>query len=150
MADIQETVAAWEGYLATVDDWKALVEGIEPKVGGCGLVYEVPNPINRPSESFAIADMSNLDVSEPHRHINGETEIYTVLQGGGKIAVGNEVHELAPGMTIVTPPDTMHVTIPERDLVLAVVNTPPFNADNYVSMTEDDPVVAEALQKLAA
>jgi mannose-6-phosphate isomerase-like protein (cupin superfamily) len=150
MADIQETVAAWEGYLRTIDDWHKLIDGIEPKIGGCGLVYEIPNPIDRPNESFAIADMRELDVSEPHRHINGEVEIYTVLQGIGKIAVGTDIYELKPGVTIVTPPDTMHITIPTGNLVLAVVNTPPFNADNYIAMTENDPVVADALQKLAA
>lgn len=34
MADMQEVVGAWSEYLATVDNWEALVGGIEPKVGG--------------------------------------------------------------------------------------------------------------------
>jgi mannose-6-phosphate isomerase-like protein (cupin superfamily) len=145
---MQEVVGAWSEYLATVDNWEALVEGIEPKVGGCGLVYEVPNPIERPDESFAIADMRQLELSEPHKHINGETEIYFVVQGVGKIAVGNEIHDLAPGTSIVTPPDTAHITLPGKDLVLAVVNTPPFEIDNYVVVNTDDEAVSSAIRQL--
>lgn len=150
MANMQELVTAWGEYLATVNDWETLVEGIEPKVGGCGLVYEVANPIERPDESFAIADMRQLELSEPHKHINGETEIYFVVQGVGKIAVGNEVHDLAPGTSIVTPPDTVHITLPGKDLVLAVVNTPPFNIDNYVVVDSTDDAVNNAVEALKA
>lgn len=147
MADMNEIVGAWSGYLATVDNWETLIGGIEPKVGGCGLVYEVPNP-NRPDESFAIADMRQLELSEPHMHINGETEIYFVVQGVGKIAVGNEIHDLAPGTSIVTPPDTVHITLPGKDLVLAVVNTPPFEIDNYVVVNSDEEAVSLAIKQL--
>lgn len=150
MSNMNEVVGAWQGYLDSAPHWEKLVEGIEPKVGGCGLVYEVSNPIDRPDESFAIADMRSLDVSEPHKHINGETEIYFVLEGVGKIAVGTQVQDLQPGTVIVTPPDTMHVTLPNKDLVLAVVNTPPFELDNYVVVNEDDPIVVSALGELGA
>ncbi len=147
---MDEVVGAWGEYLKTMGDWKVLVEGIEPKTGGCGLVYEVPNPIDRPNESFAIADMSKLELSEPHSHANGETEIYFVIQGVGKIAVGEEIVELKPGVSVVTPPDTMHCTLPGKDLVLAVVNTPPFEMDNYIVSDAADPSVARAIQKLKA
>lgn len=151
MADMQEVVSAWDEYLATVDNWETLVEGIEPKVGGCGLVYELPNPIDRPEESFAIADMRQLELSDPHKHINGETEIYFVVQGVGKIAVGGKLHNLEPGTSIVTPPDTVHITLPGKDLVLAVVNTPPFDADNYVSVSpERDEAVESTIKQLRA
>nr|MCW1907786.1 hypothetical protein [Candidatus Saccharibacteria bacterium] len=67
----------------------------------------------------------------------------------GRIAVGSDIKELAPGTIIVTPPDTVHITLPEEDLVLAVVNTPPFELDNYVSVAaEADPLVAQALDSL--
>lgn len=134
MTNINEIVYVWQGYLGGVPDWKELVIGVEPKAGGCGLVYELPNPIDRPDESFAIADMRQLELSDPHKHLNGETEIYFVLQGVGKIAVGSEIKELTQGTVIVTPPDTVHITLPREDLVLAVVNTPPFALDNYVSV----------------
>jgi mannose-6-phosphate isomerase-like protein (cupin superfamily) len=145
---IQEVVDVWTRYLTTVDNWESLVEGIEPKTGGCGLVYEVPNPIDRPNESFAIADMRQLELSDPHKHINGESEIYFVLQGEGKMTVGSELYELTSGTSIVTPPDTLHVTLPSKDLVLAVVNTPPFNLDNCVMVSADDEAAAKAIAKL--
>ena len=148
MAEIQEVVDVWNRYLETLDDWQRMVEGIEPKVGGCGLVYEVPNPIERPNESFAIADMRQLELFEPHKHINSEIEIYFVVQGVGKIAVGNEIHDLAPGTSIVTPPDTVHITLPGKDLVLAVVNTPPFEIDNYVVVNSDEKTASSAIKQL--
>ena len=132
MADIDEVVDVWEEYFKTVPDWEKLVEGVEPKETGCGPVYELSNPIDRPNESFAIADMRGMTETEPHKHINDEVEIYFVLQGFGKIAIGGEMRDIAPGDSIVTPPDTVHITYPEKDLVLGVVNTPPFKADNYI------------------
>ncbi len=149
MNNIQEVVNLWAGYLSTIDDWKSLTEGITPKVSGCGLIYEVPNLIDRPNESFAFSDMRRLKLSEPHKHANGETEIYFVVQGVGKTIVGDKIHDLKPDVCVVTPPDTLHVTLPGKDLVLAVVNTPPFNADNYVASVDDDEV-ATAISQLSA
>ncbi len=148
MTNINEVVEAWQDYFETAPGWEELTKGIAPKVGGCGLIYELPNPIARPGESFAIADMRELKVSEPHKHINGEAEIYFVLQGIGKIAVGNQIKDLRPGTVIATPPDTVHITVPGEGLVLAVVNTPPFDPNNYVSVAVDDPGVAQALSLL--
>ena len=148
MAEIQETVDAWSDYLETVADWQQLVEGVKHKVGGCGNVYELPNPIDRPDESFAIADMRALDLAEPHKHINDETEIYFVLQGVGQISVGSEISSLYRGASIVTPPDTVHITKPRKGLVLAVVNTPPFNVENYVVVDPNERAVVEAIEKL--
>jgi hypothetical protein len=42
--------------------------------------------------------------------------------------------------------------MPEKDLVLAVINTPPFNADNYVVVSETNQDVGfdqEQFKKLA-
>ncbi len=138
---MEGVVAAWKPYLDSVQDWRQLVEGVEPKPTGCGPVYELPNPIDRPNETFAIADMRELKVSEPHYHANGVTEIYIVLQGSGQIVVGRNLQPIEKGTVIVTPPDTTHFTLPKKDLVLAVINTPPFNADNYVVVDETNPDV---------
>jgi len=138
---MQEVVTAWKPYLDSIDDWHQVVKGLEPKPTGCGPVYELPNPIDRPNESFAIADMSELAVSEPHYHPNGETEIYVVLQGSGTIVVGMKEERIEKGSVIVTPPDTTHFTIPDGDLVLAVINTPPFEPENYVVVNDTDHAV---------
>lgn len=150
MSNTEEVVEVWSGYLATLGNWQTLVEGVKPKQTGCGPVYELPNPIDRPNESFAIADMRQLELSEPHKHINGETEIYFVLQGDGKIAVGSEIYDLSPGASIVTPPDTVHITRPGKDLVLAIVNTPPFNAENYITVNANDAEIAAVIAELHA
>lgn len=150
--EIEELIAAWQAYLKTVD-WQTLIAGIEPKIGGCGKVYELDNPLDRPNESFAIADMRGLEFSEPHKHINGETEIYFILEGMGKISLGigddARFEGLQPGVVIVTPPDTPHGTYsPHKDLVLAVVNTPPFDAGNVVTLNETDAAMAQRLLTL--
>ena len=131
-----EVVEAWTAYTSTINDWETLVAGVTPKATDCGPVYEIPNPINRPNESFAIADMRELTQTGAHYHTNGDVEIYIVLIGHGKVFVGGQEIKLEPGTVSVTPPDTAHFTIPTENLVLAVVNTPPFNRANAVSLTE--------------
>lgn len=137
--EIDQVVAAWTAYADTIEDWQTLVEGIEPKQTDCGPVYDVPNPIDRPNESFAIADMRDVEITGPHYHTNGEVEIYIVLTGLGKLFVGKDKTELKPGVVSITPLETTHFTIPTHDLVIAVVNTPPFNPKNAVSVSENDP-----------
>ncbi len=139
--EVDAVVRTWTAYTDTIDDWETLVEGIAPKPTDCGPVYELPNPIDRPNESFAIADMRELKYTGPHYHTGGEVEIYIVLTGVGKVIVGGKESELRPGSVSVTPPNTTHFTIPTKNLVLAVVNTPPFTPANAVSITETDVAV---------
>ncbi|HSW37842.1 MAG TPA: cupin domain-containing protein [Candidatus Saccharimonadales bacterium] len=133
--------SAWTAYLKTISNWQDLVKGVEPKEGGCGLIYELPNPIDRPTESFAIADMRELKVAEPHYHPKGVIEIYFVLQGSGLVVVGGKGQKVAKGSTVVIPPNTAHFTIPSNDLVLAAINTPPFRPEDYIVVTETNPDV---------
>lgn len=148
MTEIDEVVSFWEDRLKTFGDWEKKVAGITPKVGGCGIVYELPDLPERPNESIAIADMRELELADSHKHINGETEIYFVLQGVGRIAVGDAILELSPGVSVVTPPDTTHTTLPGKDLVSAVVNTPPFDANNVVFEDPNDPRIAATIDVL--
>lgn len=136
--DIDQAVNAWGAYLGTIQDWEIFVEGVEPKQTDCGPVYELPNPIDRPNDSFAIADMRGLVITGPHYHTNGETEIYIVLAGSGRLFVGGEETELKPGALSIAPQDTTHFVIPTGNLVIAVINIPPFNAANAIAVTETD------------
>ncbi len=124
-------IEAWSEYFAHLD-WKQLIQGATPRPSGCGDIYEFANPIDRPGESIAIADMRSLDVAEPHFHINGEVEIYLILQGSGIVVVGDDQRFVGPGDVIVIPPGYAHYTIPQDGLVLGLVNNPPFNPANYV------------------
>ncbi len=137
---IDEVVTVWKAYTDTIQDWQVLTKGVVPKDTDCGPVYELPSPIDRPNESFAIADMRDIAITGPHYHTNGEVEIYIVLEGLGKVFVGGEATELKPGDVSVTPVDTVHFTVPTKGLVLAVINTPPFSPANAVSVRETDPL----------
>jgi mannose-6-phosphate isomerase-like protein (cupin superfamily) len=136
-------IDAWQSYLKTAPDWQELITDITPKATGCGPIYDLPNPIDRPNEGFAIADMRSIKFAQPHYHANGEVEIYFVLEGGGRVVVGNKVQSVAKGDVSVTPSGTAHYAIPnpETGMVLAVINTPPFNVVNNIEVTQSDPAV---------
>lgn len=134
-----DIIDAWKRFLAN-KEWEALIQGVEPRETGCGLIFELKNPLDRPTESFAICDTRNLARFEPHYHIS-ETEMYIVLQGTGTQVVGGQVQQIEPGSIVVIPPETAHFTVPDKDLVMAVINTPPFDHENTRGLTESDPDV---------
>ena len=136
--EIQEVLDVWQPYVNSINDWRRAVEDIEPKATGCGPVYELVNPLDRPNESFAIADMRGVEYAQPHYHANGEVEIYWVVQGLGRVVVGDEVLAVEKGSVVVTPSGIAHYAIPDKHegLVLAVVNTPPFNPENNIDVAE--------------
>jgi mannose-6-phosphate isomerase-like protein (cupin superfamily) len=136
--DPEEVAAVWKVYVDTGIDWQELVKGVTPKATGCGLVYELSNPIDRPDESFAIADMREIAYAEPHYHTNDETEIYIAMTGSGTVVVGGRETHIEPGSVCIIYPETAHFTIPEKDLVLAVINTPSFSANNVVTLDEGE------------
>jgi mannose-6-phosphate isomerase-like protein (cupin superfamily) len=136
---IEAVVMAWRSYLATAD-WQEMVKGTPGQPNGCGVIYEINNPLSRAGESIAIADMRKLPVAEPHYHPAPAVEIYFALEGSGKVVVGGKEQRLDAGSFLVIPPDTAHFTIP-YGLVLAVVNTPPFKTESYVTLSESDPRV---------
>jgi mannose-6-phosphate isomerase-like protein (cupin superfamily) len=134
---LNEIITAWQEYIRTIN-WPGAIKHVKPKVTGCGLVYCLANPFERRlNESFAIADMSNLRFSEPHYHPE-ETEIYFILQGEGLVVVGEREELVRAGSIVVIPPNTAHFTIPHNSLVLAVVNTPPFRAEHYIPLIEEN------------
>lgn len=143
-AHISHAISLWQDY-AHSQDWRTLVKDIEPKECGCGLVYELPHPLQRSTESFAIADMSNLAFSEPHYHL--DTEIYIILQGTGIVVVGGKEHKVQKDSIIITPPHTAHFTIPEKDLVMAVINIPAFTIENYIPLNADNAAVKFSQQQ---
>lgn len=138
---MDEIVEAWKKYIETLSDWQSVVKGVEPKQTQCGPVYEPPSPLPERTETFAISDMRGVKVAYPHYHTNGETEIYFVVQGSGLTVVGSEETPIKKGSVVVTPPNTTHFTIPDKDLVMVVINSPSFKAANIVEPKETDPAV---------
>lgn len=138
---MDEIVNAWKEYLDSLEDWQAVVADVTAKQTQCGPVYEPESPFPDRGETFAISDMRGVRVAYPHYHKNGETEIYFVIQGTGLTVVGGEEKRLEKGTIIVTPQNITHFTIPENDLVMMVINTPKFDAENIVEPIESDPAV---------
>lgn len=136
---MDEIVQAWKAYTDKLTNWESLIEDVTPKQTHCGPVYEPPSPLPHRTETFAISDIRGVKVAEPHYHINGETEIYFVLQGSGLTVVGGKEIEVNKGSVVITPPNTAHFTIPKNDLVLVVINTPNFKAENVKDIHESDP-----------
>lgn len=138
MSHIDEIVKVWKEYVDSIEDWQPLVDGVEPKQTSCGPVYEPQSPLTDRPETFAISDMRNIEVATPHYHANGETEIYFVIQGSGLTVVGGEEKRIQKGSVVITPPNTTHFTIPEKDLVMVVINSPSFNPANNIDIQETD------------
>jgi mannose-6-phosphate isomerase-like protein (cupin superfamily) len=134
---VEELIAAWQQYIKTMPNWQELAKGVTAKQTYCGPVYEPAHTLDRPNESFAISDMRNVTIAEPHYHTS-ETEIYFVLSGTGLTVVGGQEVQIQTGDVIVTPPKTTHFTIPKENLVLMVINTPPFNPDNNIHIDTSD------------
>ena len=65
--------------------------------------------------------------------------MYFVLQGHALVVAGGKEHRVGPGDHVVMRPGMAHFAIPHEDVVLGVVNTPPFQPEQYIVVTEDDP-----------
>ena len=137
--DIDDLVADWREYCDRLGDWQQLVKGVSPKQTGCGVIYELPNPLkNRPHESFAICDMRGLRVTDPHYHPGDDWEFYFVLSGTADVYVGDSVQQVRKGDAVIIPPDTAHYTLPDTDFVIAAVNNPPFRPESYITLGAAD------------
>jgi mannose-6-phosphate isomerase-like protein (cupin superfamily) len=131
--NVQELISLWENFLKTVT-WQQLASPCTPLFNGNGIIYELPvNFLDRSNESCAIVDMRNIEFSEPHYHYN--IEVYFIMQGSGIVVLGNREHRVSAGDVLIIPPNTAHFTIPNNDLVMAVVNTPPYSPDDYFPLT---------------
>lgn len=132
---IRLSCLAWDTFLKEQKGYDLMTRAY-PEPCGCGLVYALPNYLQRDGESFAIADMRNIKYSEPHYHSAGVTEIYFIMQGKGLVVVGEQEYQVTKGDIIVTPPLTTHYVIPDNELILAVVNIPAFKIEDYHIVTE--------------
>ena len=131
----QELIAAWQDFF-NKSHWQDLIKGYPPIHGNCGIVYELPNFLNRSNEGLAIVDMCQLDFAEPHYH--PDLEVYFVLQGEAQVVVGNEKYSVKEGDVVVIPPFKAHYTIPNDECVIACINTPPYTPESYIPLKESN------------
>ncbi len=134
-AGYEDLIAAWSEFFKTAT-WQNMIAGCQPICNGNGVVYETLNFVGRPHESCAIVDMRSITVSEPHYH--AEAEFYFILQGSCAVVIGGQAFFCATGSVISIPPRVAHFTVPDAECVMAVINTPPFNPNHYVAVTESD------------
>ncbi len=135
MIGLTNIIFAWQLFFNT-NTWQDLIAHKTPKVSGCGLVYELGNPLARINEDCAIVDMRNIYYSEPHYH--PEAEIYYILQGSGILVIGKNENNITRGDVLFISPNTAHFMAHADDLIIGVVNTPPFNPHTYVPLYESN------------
>ena len=75
--------------------------------------------------------------STKHRHIT-QTELYIVLEGTGRIRIGDELHTLEPLSTALVEPEVVRQVFndTDADVLWFVVGTPPEMA-NTLEMTPE-------------
>lgn len=143
---LEEMVVVWKDFFQK-NNWQQLINDKTALECGCGLVYEIPNVLNRDNESIAIADMRTLLISEPHYH--PEIEVYYIVNGNATVVVGHEEQNVTVGDIVIIPPYTAHFTIPDDNCIIAVVSKPAFNADNYTPIHETSDKVSFDYQQFA-
>ncbi|QQR49812.1 cupin domain-containing protein [bacterium] len=144
--DIKTLIFFWQQTIKNLN-WENLIKETTPKNVGCGLVYELNTIKGLGAESFAIADMRHIACAEPHYHDNNETEIYFVLQGSALVVITDQELHVTTGDVIVIEPYKAHFTIPDKNFIIAAVNTPPFNPQNYIPLSETNHSVGFDLEK---
>jgi quercetin dioxygenase-like cupin family protein len=76
--------------------------------------------------------------STKHRHDN-QTELYVVLEGSGRMRIGDDVHTLAPLSTVLVEPDVVRQIFndTDADALWLVVGAPPEGVTSTLEMTSE-------------
>ncbi len=135
---LDELVSQWHAFFNAHKPWQDLIQGYAPISTPCGIVYELPNMLNRPDEGLAIVDMRQLSFAEPHYHPDECIEIYFVLQGSAAVIVAGRVQQVSVGDVVIIPPNKAHFTIPDQEYVIGVINTPPYTPESYKVLEHSD------------
>jgi len=81
------------------------VDDVEPVDCPCGRSTRIITSADTPAANLHVTEIAE----DARLHYHTECmEMYHVLEGCGKLEVGNDVLELRPGDTVVIPPGTRH------------------------------------------
>jgi len=80
------------------------IKDVEPVPCPCGSSTRI---ITRKDTDVANLHVTHIQDSKKHYHKNC-TEYYYILEGGGKMELGDDVVDLEPGVTILIPPGVPH------------------------------------------
>jgi len=103
---------------------------------GCRL-RELLHPERDDAEiSYSLA-MANVEPGKStYRHQLRQTEVYYILQGIGRIHIGDETQEVNEDDAVVIPKNSVQwiENIGENNLVFAVIVSPPWKAEDDVRL----------------
>jgi mannose-6-phosphate isomerase-like protein (cupin superfamily) len=71
------------------------------------------------------------DITTAKRHYHRRTtEVYTILEGTGKIELDDRWFDIRPGSTVFIPAGTRHRIVADTNIRTVVVAVPPFDAED--------------------
>jgi mannose-6-phosphate isomerase-like protein (cupin superfamily) len=108
---------------------------------GCRL-RELLHPDRDPADisySLAIAYVEPGQSTYPH--YLRQTEVYYIIQGLGRLHIGDEVEDVYEGDAVVIPPEQKQwiENIGQNVLVFAAIVSPPWRAEDDVRVTQTAP-----------
>ncbi len=104
---------------------------------GC-FITELSNTAEDPQVSIARARVEPGKTTRWH-YLRGVTERYVILEGVGRVEIGNlEPQEVSVGDVVIIPPEERQriSNIGEDDLIFLAICSPRFDETIYVSMED--------------
>ena len=104
----------------TANDGCRLRELLHPDKDGSGVSF-----------SLAVARVEPGEATHPHRLL-GETEVYYVVAGEGRMHIGEETSDLEPGDAVVIPAGSVQwiECTGDQALLFVALVSPPWRADH--------------------
>ena len=112
----------------------------KPFVRHASEVSPVPCPCGQATRIVTAADgapcsfhITEIHDAERHHH-ERTTEVYSILEGTGKVELDGTWHDVRPGSVVYIPAGTRHRLISDGGIKTVVVAVPPFDVkDEFVS-----------------
>lgn len=100
----------------------------------CAIVEELNDPAC-PDVSLARARVAPGVTTRNHL-LRGTVERYVIQEGGGRVEIGGETRDVAPGDRVLIPADVAQriTNTGDADLVFQCICTPRFLPENYVDL----------------
>lgn len=105
------------------------VDSVDPVPCPCGQAQRI---ITAADGAPCSLHHTRIHTAERHWH-ERTTEVYSILEGTGRIELDGVWHDVRPGSVVLIPAGTRHRIVSEAGLKTVVVAVPPFDpADEFV------------------